>query len=151
MKHISWVIFIVLSGCGYFDTASDVCFSKAKHLNSFIAELDNQDIEHGIAKSNGEGMTCASVSGLGDTGFVTIRAKVFGQQPPANFSINWPSEIWVIIDGKRHHKIDKSERILEGLKSRDIKTKIITYFDREFLVWEEKDDQIVRAIIENRI
>ena len=151
MKHIILGAAVMLSGCGYFDHVNKVCFSEEKYFNAFIEELDNRDIEHGIAKGNIEDMTCASVLGLSVSENTAIRAQVFGVQPPANFSINWPSETWVVIDGKRHHKIDKSERILNSLKSRGIDTSIITYFDTEFLVWEEKDDQIVRAIIENRI
>lgn len=149
MKPILWIIVIALSGCGFFDNVTDVCFGKTTHLNAFIEELDNRDIEHGIAKSNSDGMTCASVMGLSDSEYTEIKDKVFGEQPPVKFSMGWPIEAWAIIDGVKH-PLDNSGRILKDLKARKIETRIITYFDQEYLVWYEKDDQIVRAIIENR-
>ena len=152
MKHIILGAAVMLSGCGYFDHVADVCFDKATHFNSFIEELDNRDIEHGITKSNSnsEGMICTSVKGLSIPEYTEIKDKLFGQQPPEKFSLAWPIKTWAIVDGVKH-PIDKSSRILKGLKVRKIETRIVTYYDLEFLVWEEKDDQIVRAIIENRI
>jgi hypothetical protein len=146
IKKISFpVVFLsILSACDL--SSAQICYPDEDNLNLLISELEKQKISYEKGTENG----CIFVKGLTDKKYEEIREKLFGSSPPQGLSISWPIEAYGVVDGVKF-KLDETKRILDRLKEENIEFTFMTYFDQEYLVWNKKDDVLVRKILKNQI
>ncbi len=121
-----------------------MCFPTEGNIEKFVNELNTR----GISNSPDANPDCVKITGESNESILRIREKLFGVPPPKDFHVGWPIEATGIVDGVEF-KLDETKRILDRLKTEDVTTTIITYHGRQYLVWEEKDDRLVRKIIGN--
>ena len=141
--YISLVfILITLAACDYLGGQTESCYPRGNDIQIFSNELKKEGIK--FEKSNRK--DCIIVYGLDAKKDKEIREKLFGVPPPQGLNVGWPIVAYGEVDGKKF-KIDESSRIMERLKEEHINTKIMIYFGDKYLVWEKKDDKIVREIL----
>ena len=136
---------ILVSGCDIFESQSEICHPRGNDLQIFSKELAKRDVRFESNDRKG----CITVFGLDESTLLEIRESIFGVTPPEGLHIGWPIEATGEVDGVLF-SINESDRILKRLEEEKIKTKIMIYYGDEYLVWEEKDNEQVRKIINNQ-